>query len=261
MSLRLTVLGGAAAWPNPGQGCSSYLVASDEASVLVDCGPDTLLELRKHADYRALDAILISHCHADHILDLVPYRYGLVYGPEKPQGPIPLWLPPGGIAILDALASALGGAQEPGESFWADAFDVREYDPTTPLSIADLIVSFARTRHTPTCYAMRIAASGERALCYTADTGATDMLLELARDVELVLAEATTPQGSGHDPETQIHLTPRQAGEFAASAGAGTLVLTHLWSERPDDEVRSGAAAVFDGTITIAKPGMRVDVR
>src|SRR5579875_1707271 len=103
--MKVTVLGGAAACPNPGQGCSSYLIEHGSSSLLLDCGPDTLSTLRQATDYRSIDAIIISHTHADHTLDLIPYRYGLRYEPAGERHRIPLWLPPDGSQFLEWLAS------------------------------------------------------------------------------------------------------------------------------------------------------------
>ena len=117
MSMRLTILGGAAAWRTPAKVVPRSCCVALEHRSYWTAAPTHLQELRRHADYLALDAIVISHCHADHILDLVPYRYGLVYGATRPRRPIPLWMPPGGMATLDALASAVGGdAESPGSS-------------------------------------------------------------------------------------------------------------------------------------------------
>src|SRR5690606_14660438 len=107
-------------WPNPGQGCSSYLVRHESSDIVIDCGPDTLQELRKHADMTQLDGIVISHLHSDHMIELVAYRYGLHYGPGRAanvgERPIPLWVPPGGVDLLDSLAVALKmSAEDPAE--------------------------------------------------------------------------------------------------------------------------------------------------
>lgn len=91
---RLTILGGSAAGVGTGQGCTGYLVQSDSTSIVLDLGPNTLLELRKHTDFRRLDGIVISHLHMDHVLDLFAMRFALAYNPERPPRPIPLWLPP-----------------------------------------------------------------------------------------------------------------------------------------------------------------------
>ena len=258
MSIELTCLGGAAAWPNPGQGCSSYLIRSGETSILVDAGPDTLHELRKHIDVRTVDAVLISHCHSDHILDLVPYRYGLVYGPIQASERIPLYLPPGGRPILDALGQALGGHGEKPGAFWDDVFLVREYDPAAGLGVGSLSVSFARTVHAATCYAMRFDSADGSSLTYTADTGTIESVLTLASGSSMLIAEGTMPEDEERPGHETGHLKPSEAGVLAAQAGVRYLVMTHLWIERPDGEVISAARRAFNGEILIAKPGLVV---
>jgi ribonuclease BN (tRNA processing enzyme) len=255
----LTVLGGSAAWPNPGQGCSAYLVQDGATSILLDCGPNTLLELRKHVDYTRLDAIVISHCHSDHILDLVPYRYGLLYGPDRPTSRIPVWLPPGGYERMEMLGNAFDGQGEPQESFWDGAFALAEYDPDEGLAIGSLHITFAPTQHFIPCFAMRVEDANQRTLFYSSDTGSLQPLLDLVSGVEVVIAEATLDD-HGNRPEAERgHMTPEDAGRLAAAAGAHTLIVTHLWSERPDNVVERKAAEQFPGRIIIAKPGVRVD--
>lgn len=257
--MQLTCLGGAAAWPNPEQGCSSYLVRTSETAVLIDCGPDTLHVLRSQIRYSTIDAVVISHMHSDHMLDLVPYRYGLTYGVERSEASIPLLVPPAGSQRLDALASALGGNSEPGESFWEPAFAVEEYQPINGLVVGDIRIMFALTDHAEPCYAMRIESADGKSIFYTADTGTISPLLELAQGCDLLISEATMP-----DNETGSsgagHLTPSVAAGIASRSGAGQLVLTHLWAERSDDVVLEQASRFYDGPIAIAKPGLRINV-
>ncbi|RIK42192.1 MAG: MBL fold metallo-hydrolase [Chloroflexi bacterium] len=257
--MQLTVLGGAAAWPNPGQGCSSYLVSDAETRLVLDCGPDTLHVLRRVTEYRDVSAIVISHCHSDHMLDLVPYRYGLVYGPQPPARRIPLWMPPGGKRVLERLADALN-AGEPTPSFWDTAFDVREYDPSTSLEIGNLRLSFQQTQHYILCFACRLAGSGGRTLFYSADAGRVEPLIPLAHGCNVALVEATVDCHPDIPLESRGHITPDEAGSLAKLSGAEMLVLTHLWSERQERDVIAEARAQFDGPIAIAKPGMVVDV-
>jgi ribonuclease BN (tRNA processing enzyme) len=259
MSIRLTCLGGAAAWPNPGQGCSSFLVASNGTTILLDVGPDTLLELRKHIDFSRIGAIVISHCHSDHILDLVPYRYGLVYGPTKPAEPIPLWLPPGGRHILDALASALGGQGESSSNFWDSAFKITEYDPAQPIDIDGVSISFQRTVHPAECYAMRLTSDDGKVLTYSADTGDVESLSSFAMHSDILIGEGTMPEDTEASGQDSGHLRPSEAGELASRASAKRLVVSHLWSERPDEEVIGAVRTQFEGEILIAKPGLTVD--
>jgi ribonuclease BN (tRNA processing enzyme) len=260
MGLSLTVLGGAAAWPNPGQGCSSYLVREDHRAVLLDCGANTLLELRRHIDYAAIDAVVISHCHADHILDLVPYRYGLVYGAAKPQRRIPVYVPPGGRERLDLLGRAFDGLGEYPVAFWESVFDLIEYDPGEHLDVSGFDIWFASSQHFVDCFAIRVNAGDGKALAYSSDTGSIVPLKPIMRGADIVVIEATLDDYGDQQPSQRGHLTPEDAGRLASDAAAKTLVLTHLWSERPVERVIERAARHFDGAILVAKPGLCVDV-
>lgn len=254
--MRVTVLGGAAAWPNAGQGCSAYLVQSGAQSILIDCGSGAVQELRKHVDYTAIDAILISHFHSDHVLDLVAYRYGLLYGVRQKSRQIPVWLPPGGLERMRMLGDAFDGQGERYDTFWDAAFDLREYDPESPLELGSITMTFAPTQHFIECYAMRLEHSTGRVVAYSADTGAIEGLVELFTGADLGIIEATL-EAHGETPlEWRGHLTPEDAGRLAALARVDRLVLTHLWQERSEDAVVAGARTEFDRDIRIATPGL-----
>jgi ribonuclease BN (tRNA processing enzyme) len=260
MTLRLTVMGGGAAWPNPGQGCSSYLIRSAATTLLLDCGPDTLLELRRHVSLETISAIIISHCHADHILDLVTLRYALVYGMERPGAPIPIWLPPGGVAVLQALGDILGSQGERVDDFWGAAFRLSEYDPDEALDIEGLSVSFARTQHFTPCHAMRLSAPGGPSIVYGADLGRVEHLIEFAAHAGLLVAEATANDNSNVPLEQRGHLTPEDAGRWARLSNVNRLLLSHLWFERPAEQVVARAAGEFPGTIDVATRGLTLYV-
>src|SRR5918997_846170 len=123
--VHLTVLGGSAASPNAGMGCAGLLVQTDRTRLALDLGPGTLQELRRHADFRALDAVVVSHMHVDHVLDLLALRHALAYNPVPAPAPVPVWLPPGGIAILDRAAAPFDACDEPGR--FASTVQVEEY--------------------------------------------------------------------------------------------------------------------------------------
>ncbi len=111
--MRLTVLGGSAAGPNVGQGCSGYLLDVGSTRLVLDLGPGTLPELRRFADFRTLAGLVVSHLHVDHVLDLVALRFALAYNPVRPPGRLPLWLPPGGQDFLGGVAAALAEPSSP----------------------------------------------------------------------------------------------------------------------------------------------------
>jgi len=247
----LTVLGGAAACPNPAQGCAGYLVTHEGTRVVLDCGPGILPVLRDLTDMRTLDAIIISHLHADHTLDLVPLRYGLKYGPGATDRRLPVFLPPGGLAFLDRIAGALATDGEPAGDFFESVFALTEYDPASTLTVGTLTIRFHPTRHAIPCWAMRIE-DGEHSLVYLADTAPTPDVARFAHGADLVICEATL-----NDPEfsaTVGHLTARQAGEMAAAAEARTLLLTHYWVELGRDRLRAEAMDAFGGPVEVATP-------
>src|SRR5437868_7643703 len=112
--MRVTVLGGSAGSPNTGMGCAGFLVESGTTRLVLDLGPGTLAELRRHVDFRTLDAVIISHLHVDHVLDLLALRHALAYNPVPAPARTPVWLPPGGERFLAATAEPFDACDEPG---------------------------------------------------------------------------------------------------------------------------------------------------
>jgi ribonuclease BN (tRNA processing enzyme) len=254
--IRLTVLGGAAACPNPGQGCSAYLIESDQTALLLDCGPDTLAALQLQRPLDALTAIVISHLHADHILDLIPLRYGLKYMPGLTRRHLPLWLPPGGKAFLHGLSTALAAATEDAEDFFSAVFSLREYNPTQILQCGDLTLTFAPTQHWVPCWAIRIT-DGQWHIGYTADTGPLPSLVDFFAGVHALICEGTLRE-QPPDASLQGHLTAHQAGHFARAIGTPTLILTHYWTNLGTERLARDAAAAFGRPVILAQPGLQL---
>ncbi|MDQ3696100.1 MAG: MBL fold metallo-hydrolase [Chloroflexota bacterium] len=255
--MRLTVLGGSAAGPNAGMGCSGYLIDSGSIRLVLDFGPGILPELRRHTDFRLLSAIVISHLHLDHMLDLLALRHALAYNPRPAPGPIPVWLPPAGADLLAQATAPFDTCDEPGR--FARTVEVNEYDPGTGLAIGDLRVSFAPTVHYVPGYAMRITNSSGQSIGYTGDTGPTADLADFFAGVNILVAESTLLDGGPRPIHERGSLTAAEAGDLARNAGASMLVLTHLWEEIGFAHYRERAAATFSGRIELARPGVTID--
>jgi ribonuclease BN (tRNA processing enzyme) len=254
--MELTILGGSAAGPNPGQGCSGYLVESGTTRVVVDLGPGTFPELRRYVDYRLLNGVVLSHGHLDHFLDILTLRYALAYNPIAAVRPLPLWLPPGGLALLARLAQAI--LDHPDIDEFLSVFDANQYEPDASLTIGELDFHFHPTVHYVPCWAMRISNGVDGDLFYTADTGPAANLAAVATGSHLIIAEGTD-RGISHEPyESRGHMTPAEAGALARDAGANILVLSHLWVE--DDPFRAvkEASQIFGGPVELAAPGLRL---
>ena len=257
--MRLTVLGGSAAGPNTGQGCSGYLADTGRTRIVLDLGPGTLPELRRHADFRRLDAVVVSHLHLDHVLDLLALRFALAYNPRRPPRRLSLWLPPGGRMFLERVAVAFAAANAAPE-FFSGVYDAAEYDPAAPLAIGDAELRFTPTAHYVPCWAIRVQGGvGGQSFAYTADTGPIADLARFARGVDVVIAEAGAP-ATLDEPESQRgHLTAREAGQLATETGAATLVLSHLWEEYGFETYRAEARSAYSGRLELAHPGLQVE--
>lgn len=249
--MRLTIVGSGTSQPQPETPASGLLVESETTAVLVDCGQGTVRELMGIRDPRELDAIVIGHMHADHYIDLVSLRYLLPW--EGVAGAhVPVLLPPGGKARLDALASAI--SERP--RFFDDAYAVLEYDPAHRLHIGDLTISFIPGRHYVPAWGCILADPTGTRIAITGDTGPNDEFVAAAHGADLVVAEATLKSAEFDDPR-RGHLTPEEALDMADRAAARKVVLVHFRAELRDRI--DGACAARPGAIA-GRPGLRIEV-
>jgi len=229
------------------------LVQTENAAVLLDLGSGALGKLQLAIDYARLDAIVISHMHADHFLDLVPLRYGLKYG-EPPRGEgMPLWLPPGGCDRLQALRQGIGSDDK--RDFFDGAFRMREYDPGASLEVGDLRLSFSQTRHYIDAFAIRVDFSG-RVVTYSADTAPCDEVVRHARGSAVFLCESAL--GLNEEEGERGHTSAREAGEMASRARVGRLVLTHYPASCAPEALVAAARQQFAGPVEIATDGLEI---
>lgn len=256
--MKVTVLGGSAAAPNPGQGCSGYLLECGRTSLLVDCGPGILPSLLRYRRLDNLDAIVLSHLHQDHVLDIVPMRYALKYAPALHRRRIPLWVPPGGSLFLQSLAQVLALGSEAADSFFAETFEIAEFDPQSVLEVPGWEIRFHPTRHWIPCWALRVTCP-HATVVYTADTGWDDTLPSFAHGADLLIAEATLPVESEPDARSG-HLTASDAAVLAALADVNMLLLTHYWEPLDEANTRALVHRSFSGSVLIARTGLIVDL-
>ena len=203
--MRLTVIGSGTSQPQAETPASGLLVESDSTALLVDCGQGVVRELLAVRDPRDLDAIVIGHMHADHYIDLVSLRYLLPW--EGVAGAhVPVLLPPGGKARLDALATAI--SERP--NFFDDAYSLLEYDPAHRLHVGDLTITFVQGRHYVPAWGCVITDEAGARIAISGDTGPNEAFVTAARGADVVVAEATLTSAEFDDPR-RGHLTPEEA--------------------------------------------------
>jgi ribonuclease BN (tRNA processing enzyme) len=251
--VRLTVLGKSPSWQDADGACSGYLVEEDGARLLLDCGNGVFGKLRAVADYHDVDVVVITHLHADHFLDLVPYAYALTYGPRRRDPPPVLHAPPGALACWRRVVGAWGN-----EDLIEAAFDVREYDPGETLHAGPLTIRFRPVPHFVPANAVELVAAAGGRLTFGADHGPSPELCEFARGTDLLLIEATlvAPEASG----MRGHITAAEAGEHGAAAGAERLVIAHISDELDLEAARLDAERTFGRPVELATAGARYTV-
>ena len=248
--MRLTVLGCAGTFPGPESPCSGYLVEHEGYRLLVDLGAGALGQLQRHVGLLDVDAVYVSHLHADHCIDLVAYSYARRYHPDGVPPVLPVYGPKGTAKrILDSYEAPPSHGLE-------DVYDFREVPPGVR-ELGPFTVTAARVNHPIECHGLRLEAGG-RTLTYSGDTGESEALVELAGGCDLLLCEASWRDDPKNPPD--VHLSGRQAGEHAARAGAARLLLTHVvpWSDGQD--VLAEAAAVSGCPTELARCGTTYDI-
>jgi ribonuclease BN (tRNA processing enzyme) len=258
--VRITVLGKSPAWQDAGGACSGYLVQEDGQSLLLDCGNGVLSKLRQHCDYVDVDAVLVSHLHADHSLDLVPFSYALTYAPRQQPVPVGGW--PGTERPARPRLLAPVGAREAFRhlvAFWGRedliecAFDLQEYQPWDEFELGPLHVRLCEVPHYIRTFAVEVTGGSGARFTFGADCCPNEQLVQFAQDTHLLFIEATLPR-----PERtgeRGHLTPAEAGDHGRRAGAQRLVITHFSDELDPEWVRAEASEAFGGPVELAQEG------
>lgn len=258
--MQLTVLGCWSPYPIPGGACSGYLIEYGETSLMLDAGNGSFSQLQKHIDYSRLAAVIVTHLHPDHYLDLFCLRHAItdaIRDGRRP-GPLALFLPQQPAAEYQEL------------SRYTDAFII---NPIERLPLIDvgaeikayqsrvgiLQLQFTPNEHPLPAYAVAIDC-GQGRLVFSGDTAPTKELVTLANKADLFLCEA-----SGLDQDRDFargcHLTARQAGKIARDAQVGQLLITHFYPQYDLKTLQAQAAAGFGSHVLLAVEGAKYQIK
>ncbi len=249
--MRLTIVGCAGSYPGPDSASSCYLVEHEGFRLLVDLGSGSLGPLQRHVDLRDVDAVLLSHLHADHCFDLSGFYVVSKYHPDGALATIPVLAPEGAGPFLASSYGRTEGLQ------MADQFDFRSWVDGEPVELGPFTITPRLVDHPVEAYGMRLEAGG-RTLVYSGDTAPTPVLDELGKDADLFLCEASFVESGTNPPN--LHLTGAEAGEYATRAGVTRLLVTHIpaWTDRA--EVESDVRTTYDGDYVLVESGQTYDV-
>lgn len=249
--MNLTILGSTAGAPSRVNPASGYLVLHGDVSIWMDAGTGTFMELAKRIDPGTLDAVVLSHIHVDHCADLFGLYGYLAFGPSG-DVPVKVFAPAGAAAHLAAFARA--GE----EHVFNIVLDITEVAPGDDVTVGGVSLKFGEAIHPVPTLVTRVEAGGEStggvALVYSGDTGPGGDLVEMSHGADVLLCEASL-QGVRASQTYPYHLTAREAGEAAASAGVGQLIVTHVGALMDPELSVAEAATAFAGPVEYAAQG------
>jgi ribonuclease BN (tRNA processing enzyme) len=245
--MRVTVVGCAGSFPGPDSPASCYLLEAEGFRLVVDLGSGALGPLQGYVAAHQIDALVLSHLHADHFIDMCSLWVARNWSSEGTLPRLPVYGP------SEAARRVSGASDDP------DVSGVYDFVALAPgrRQIGPFTVTAGHVAHPVETFAYRFEYGG-RALVYSGDTGPCPALTELARSADVLLCEAGFPELPDLPPD--LHLCGSQAGQHAAAAGAGRLVLTHLNPDEDPAPNLTGARGAFPGPVTLAAPGQVIDL-
>lgn len=242
--MRLTVLGAGPAYTDrDGATGACYLVSEGDTHLLLDLGQGSFPRIFRHVLPTQLAAVIVSHLHPDHYIDLVPLRHYLRYQFE-PSRRITVLGPAQLGPRLDALHNW--------STFTSEALDASQLG-TGPHRLGSLTVTARLVTHTDESYAIRVAGASGRGLVYSGDCGRAMDIAPLVEPGDVLLAEVSF--GPGPVPPLAQHLDGPAVGALAVRTGASAALLTHLQMGYDPDETVASAQAAFSGPVRMMWPG------
>lgn len=248
--MKLTIVGCAGSFPSAESAASCYLIEAPYDGgifrLVVDLGSGALGDLQRYVDLRDVDAIALSHLHADHCFDLSGLYVFSKYHPNGALPRIPVLAPHG---AAERLAEAYGIDEPVGMT---EQFEFLDHVDGETVRLGPFSITPRLVDHPVTAFALRIATD-TAAIAYSGDTGPTEALVDVAAGADVFLCEASFVE-SGKNPPN-LHLTGAEAGSIATRAGAARLLITHIpaWTDRA--EVESDTKSTWDGPCELVSPG------
>lgn len=242
----ITVIGCWGAYPEKNEATSGYLVESEGSKILLDCGSGVLSRLQNHCSLEELDAVVLTHTHADHIADVYSLEFAILILMRigKRTKPLDVYVNGEGSGSL-----AFG---------YPDNVRVHSIAADMILTIGTVKLEFSENIHDIPCLAVKLTSRDGKTLVYSGDTGYCQAIIDFSRSADVLLIES-----SFYDRQAGImegHLTAGEAGHIAALADVGQTILTHFPHYGELSQLAIEASRHFAGPIRLAHCGMQITI-
>jgi len=245
--MELTVVGCWAPYPRAGEACSGYLLKTEQATVLLECGHSVFSTLQKYQDFKGLDAVIVTHYHPDHFVDLYALRHALrgakILG--RRTEPLRLLVPAQPVDVFN---------------YWYGTEEFKVEPIACPVTVKDLKLRFPPAFHTMPGYMVVAEDSKGSRLVYSGDTDFVEEGLGVAEGADILLAEASILERDREYARKAKHLTAREAGRWASMCRVKRLVLTHFWPEYSLQDIEAEARTEYSGGLELAREGLRLRI-
>jgi ribonuclease BN (tRNA processing enzyme) len=250
--VEITIVGSGTVVPRLSRRQSCVVVETGGETIVLDLGSGAVRGmLRAGLDPFAVDRVFFTHFHPDHTVDIVPLLFAIQHGAEEErEKPLALYGPEPFERFFGSIADVWGQ--------WMYPTEISElaHACPSPLDLPDLRVSWAPAEHRPESIAYRLEAENGAALVYTGDTEYSDSVVELAQGIHTLLIECSFPD----DNPVPGHLTPSGVARIAREAGAGRVVLTHIYPPADELNLTQEVGHGFDGEVLVAEDGLKLSV-
>ncbi|HEX6593618.1 MAG TPA: MBL fold metallo-hydrolase [Bacillota bacterium] len=239
--MKLTIIGYWGGYPSSEGATSAYLLEKNGFNLLIDLGSGALSRLQKYTTIQAIDAIILSHYHHDHVADIGVFQYAkridfYVTGEAKK---VPIY-----------------GHLEDEQNFQSLTDDYTEgvaYHPDEELGIGPFTLTFLQTEHPVPCYGMRIS-DGKKTMVYTADTSYQDAWIPFSSQADLLLADCNFY--ADQDGTKAGHMNSHEAARIAKKANVKQLILSHLPQYGNRQRLVKEAKEIYGGLVQLAIEGL-----
>jgi ribonuclease BN (tRNA processing enzyme) len=248
--LGVTVLGSSGTWPSADSGCAGYLFDHDDTRIWIDCGPGSFSALQRHCKMADIDALVVTHEHPDHAMELPIIRNAMLYGLGVER--VPLYAPRGVLHLLETLLGTRG---------LTPSFEPKMIGDRSVARVGGVTLRFSRTDHPVETLAVRVEreARPSPAIGYSSDTGPGWSVGALGDGLGIGIVEATFLAANVGE-SAAVHRTAAQTGADARRAGVERLVITHITPTGDPEAHRLEAEAAFGGEVTVARPNERYEL-